>query len=321
MKLHICLTKHPTSYDIHNFTKHKMKDYHIARAAFLKTKIWPQNYTIKIAFMKNPFTFQGSHFKNTQYTEEKAKWVEKVIKKYIEPFVNLKFEWDVPIKNSNVRISFMPELGSFSEIGTDSLNQDINTITMNLGWLDKDYGSSDDISLAGTGVVIVHEFGHLLGMIHEHSREDANLKWNKNKVYKTLAKPPNNWDKDMVDEQIFNQYSINSFNGSKYDKYSVMEYVFPNDFFINNPDLVKTKYLSNLDIIWMNKTYPGKDLPKGINEDGTGINPFGGSNIKGEGPGPSNNNSNIFSFLKDNIYILIIVILIIIIFIMLIHKK
>lgn len=320
MKLHACLTKHPTSYDIHNFSKNKMKDYHIARAAFLKTKIWPQNYTIKIAFMRKPFTFQGTYFKSPQYTEEKAKWVEKVIKKYVEPFVNLKFEWDVPIENSNVRISFIPELGSFSEIGTDSLNQDINTITMNLGWLDKDYESSDDISLVGTGVVVVHEFGHLLGMIHEHSREDSNLKWNKPKVYKTLAKPPNNWDKNTVDEQIFKQYSVNSFNGSKYDKYSVMEYVFPNNFFINKPDLKKVKYLSNLDIIWMNKTYPGKDLPKGINQDGTGINPFGGSNVKGEGTSPPNN-STIFSFLKDNIYILIIVILIIIIFILLISKK
>lgn len=86
----------------------------------------------------------------------------------------------------------------------------------------------------------------------------------------------------MVDVKIFNQYDVSSFNGSKFDKHYVMEYIFPNNFFTTPPNLTQTKYLSNLDIIWINKTYPGKPLPPGINLDGTGNNPFGGASGTGE---------------------------------------
>ena len=98
------------------------------------------------------------------------------MKKNIVPLVNLSFEWDVPLQNSDVRISFIKSLGSFSYLGTQALQQDKNSITMNLGWTDQDVKSSDDPILAGTGVNIIHEFGHLLGMIHEHSRADAKIR-------------------------------------------------------------------------------------------------------------------------------------------------
>ena len=262
---------------------------------------WPNGKKIKVAFMKQSFTFEGQKHEDTGYTSKKARWVQDTIEKYIVPIANLSFEWDVSLRESDVRISFIKELGSFSYLGTQSLEQDKSSITMNLGWTDQDVGSSDDPMLAGTGVVIVHEFGHLLGMIHEHSRADAKLDWNKPVVYEELGAPPNNWDHAMCDAQIFKQYALSSFNGSVYDSHSVMHYVFPNKFFKNAPSLVPAHGLSDLDIVWINKKYPGKPLPPNIN-----IDP--GKSLGSDQPSGT------------NLYLIIMGIIIIIIIIMMLYK-
>ena len=302
--LYACLTRHPDHHElVHQYGDGDVSNIHTARAAFLNDIEWPANTKIKVAFMKKPFIFQGKQYSDTGYTKEKADWVQEVIEKNIVPLVNLSFEWDVDQQESDVRISFIKPLGSFSYLGTQSLSIPKNTITMNLGWTDHTIKDSDLPKLAGTGVNVIHEFGHLLGMIHEHSREDADLKWNKEYVYQVLGGPPNNWSRNQCDQQIFNQYKLSSFNGSKYDKNSVMHYVFPNKFFLNKPDLVEASKLSKLDTIWINKKYPGKDIPSGaISDEGGGIINF----IK-------NVLNVIVAFLKKNISCIIIDILVIIV--------
>ena len=285
--LYACLTKDPLHHNIINKHNNVNSDIHIVRAAFQKSLIWPNGSTIKIAFARKPInTPDDDKTYNPQYTKEKADWVEKVVTKYWAPFINLKFLWGVPIEDSDVRISFIPELGAFSLVGTEALkitNKD--TITMNLGWLDKNYWNTDNKKdLIGTGVVVVHEFGHLLGLIHEHQRPDIPFKWNKQAVYNSLAGYPNYWTNEQVNNNIFDQPEMTTLNASKFDKYSVMEYIFPNEFFISPPNLIPTKYLSNLDIVWVNKTYPGKLLPLGMTPNGLGPNPFGGSEVPGTDP-------------------------------------
>lgn len=279
--LYACLTKQPSH---EHLTKHygggDVSNIHIARAAFLNGITWPQNSTIKIAFMKQGFDFESEHHKDSGYTKEKADWVQHIVETNVVPLINLKFEWDVPLQDSDVRISFVKALGSFSYLGIQPVQLKVpkDTITMNLGWTDEDVASSDSPELADTGVNIIHEFGHLLGMIHEHSRADADLHWNKSVVYKSLGDPPNNWDKQMCDDQIFKQYALSSFNGSKYDKYSVMHYVFPSKFFKTDPHLVVAKGYSELDKVWINKKYPGKTLVNSEGGDSVGGDSVGGGN-------------------------------------------
>jgi hypothetical protein len=296
-QLYACLTKQPThEYLLDNYKKFDkgIHNIHNARAAFLNGVTWTVGKKIKIAFMKQSFKFNGQKQNNPGYTLDKAKWVEKVVEKNIVPLVNLSFEWDVSLQESDVRISFVKELGSFSYVGTQAMDQDKSTITMNLGWLDKDVQSSDDPELAGTGVVIIHEFGHLLGMIHEHSRADAKLEWNKPVVYSKLGNPPNNWDRSTCDTQIFHQYALSSFNGSVYDPHSVMHYWFPDNFFKNDVHLTTARGLSNLDKIWINKKYPGKPLPENINTS------------PGPEIGTTNNNLSIFIICIGIIFLIII---------------
>lgn len=266
--LYACLTKDPThDHIVQNYGNGDIANLHYARAAFLKNVEWSQNKKIKVAFMKQQFEYEGNMIKDPEYTSEKAQWVEHVVNEHIVPLVNLTFEWDVSLEESDVRISFVKDMGSFSYLGTQALGVPKNTITMNLGWIDKNLQTSDSPVFAGTGINILHEFGHLLGMIHEHSRADAKLDWNKSAVYNSLGKPPNNWSHQECDQQIFKQYELSSFNGSVYDPHSAMHYVFPDSFFTNSPGLTPATKYSDLDIVWINRKYPGKPLPKGVNPD------------------------------------------------------
>ena len=315
--IYTCLFQDPSHEHImQHYADSPEMDVHIARAAFKKTALWPQHQKIKIHFMRQAFEHPpGKQHPDAQYTHEKAQWVQKTVEKYIAPFVNLEFEWDVPQDESNIRIAFVPELGAFSYLGKEALSPEgtpmpKNAITMNLGWIDKDVESSDSPIFSGTGVVVVHEFGHLLGMIHEHQRGDEPFHWNKQVVYRALGPgTTNNWPKDQVNLQIFETTSLSSLNASQFDPYSVMEYIFPDSYFTKSPNLTPTKYLSNLDIVWMNKMYPGKPLPDGMTPDGKGPNPFGGSTDPGE-PGTGSGASN---WLDENWYWLVIGVLIFVI--------
>lgn len=302
--LYACLTKDPThNHIVQNHGDGDVTNIHVARAAFLKNVEWPQNKNIKVAFMKQPFEFEGNKISDPEYTQEKAKWVEKMVEEHIVSIANLSFDWDVSLEESDVRISFVKSLGAFSYLGTQALEQPKNTITMNLGWTDENLDTTDSPVNAGTGIVVLHEFGHLLGMIHEHSRADAKLVWNKPAVYKAVGAPPNSWTKQECDEQIFKQYAVSSFNGSIYDPHSAMHYIFPDSFFLNSPDLVSPTKYSDLDIVWINKKYPGKPLPAGVNPD------------------PMEMGSDSSSWLKNNWYFIVIGLIVIVIVVMFARSK
>jgi hypothetical protein len=308
--LYACLTQEPTHQTIvDTYGQSDISNLHIARAAFLNGSKWKNNSVIKIGFLKGQIQFQNQEL-DSEWNQHKQDFTIQIINKNIIPLINLKFKWDVPIDEADVRISYNKQLGSFSLLGTQALqSRNTKEPTMNLGWIDDDTDFDSEI-YRGTGIVIMHEFGHLLGMIHEHSRADAKLEWNEQLVIQTLGQPPNNWSPQQCSEQIFNRYKLSQFNGSTYDKYSVMEYYFPNNFFINKPDLPKVTHLSRLDKIWMNKEYPGKTLPPNIGPSGP---TKGGGTGGGTGSGTGGDSNKI----STSLIILFILIGVIILFIIL----
>jgi hypothetical protein len=261
--LHACLTKSSNNQVLSTNSKGDKK----IRAAFKKESLWPKKYVIKIGFIKNPYTSSDTQsIVDPEYSEEKVLFVRQIVKEKLEPYIDITFQWDVPLPESDVRISFNHKLGAWSTVGTESANVSKNQPTMNIGWLDSDT-DYDDKAYKGTGIVVLHEFGHMLGMIHEHSRADRDLEWNKEYIYKTLGLPPNSWNKDMVDAQIFTSDKVESFNGSEYDKMSMMHYFFDEKFFKNKPNLVKVTNLSPLDKEWLLKIYGQDKLQSGVKSD------------------------------------------------------
>lgn len=157
-------------------------------------------------------------------------------------YANIKFNWRCELSKSDVRISFHPNLGSWSYIGTDAMFIDKNKATMNIGQ-----------QIPST---ILHEFGHMLGLMHEHQNPDGGIQWNREKVIESLTGPPNNWDLGMIEHNVLNVPNSSATNGTKFDKDSIMLYSFPSEWTLNNKGTRQNATLSQTDIDYISKLYP-----------------------------------------------------------------
>ena len=233
------------------------------RAALLKSVVWPENKkVITVGFIRD-----------NNYSERKAKWVQESVEKYIvnggidkngnpTRLIRLNFQWDYqPVYNADIRITFDPSKGAYSALGSGSLSFPRNECTMNLGWLDTVDEISGRKESKGKATVVIHEFGHALGMIHEHNRQDAALPWNCDAVRNWLRGPPNSWCDEQIDSNVFSPVPMMQLDASEYDAKSIMHYYFPPNFFIPNVKMPYNTELSYLDKIWLAKTYPtGEDI-------------------------------------------------------------
>jgi hypothetical protein len=132
---------------------------------------------------------------------------------------------------------------------------------MNFGWLTKTTADSE------YSRVVVHEFGHALGCIHEHQNPNTNIPWDKDAVYKYYQGPPNNWTKSQVDINLFTRYSADITNATQFDRESIMLYPIPNEFTIGDFEVGWNTMLSALDKEHIGKLYPMAKLENELKLD------------------------------------------------------
>lgn len=213
-------------------------------AALLKSKKWNNGQIIKIKFL-NGTPFLQSKVK--QFAEE---WLK---------YANLKFQYVDSNQNADIRINFDNSGGSWSYLGTDCNRISPNQPSMNFGWF-TNFTSDTEFSR-----VIIHEFGHALGLIHEHQSPASNIQWNKSKVYEYYGGAPNYWNQDEVDNNIFYKYSSTVTNYSAFDSKSIMLYSFPSSFTLNGWSSGWNTVLSQTDKNFIAKEYPGKTINQKTN--------------------------------------------------------
>lgn len=137
-----------------------------------------------------------------------------------EEFANIRFVFgDDP--QAEIRIAFAEGAGSWSYLGTDALGIPKDKPTMNYGWLKPNTQNSE------YNRVVLHEFGHALGCIHEHQNPAAEIPWNKPKVYEYYAGAPNFWSPRQVDVNLFQTYARERTQYSQFDRKSIMLYPIP----------------------------------------------------------------------------------------------
>lgn len=215
------------------------------RIAVLTGKKWLPGRELKVHFLDGHPDVQA---KVEQYAHEWSK------------YANIKFNFGYD-PSAEIRISFEEE-GSWSYIGTDALSIYRPKPTMNFGWLTPSTPNEE------YSRVVIHEFGHALGCIHEHQHPEVEIPWNVNAVYDYYAGPPNYWTKSMVDYNIFEKYSKEGTNFSQYDRNSIMHYSVPKELTDGVFEIGMNKALSDMDKEFISAMYKFEEPPMPILELG-----------------------------------------------------
>jgi len=204
------------------------------RAALVKKAKW-KDATIRIAFLDG--------------TDQQKALVKQYAEEWITNLANLKFSWVNDPTNSDIRISFQYK-GSWSVIGSTSQTVPKDQSTMNFGWL------TPTVTAAEAKRVILHEFGHALGLIHEHQNPVGGIQWNKPAVIADLSGPPNNWDLPTIEHNMFEPYAAAEINGTQLDKESIMLYPIPASWTTDGFSAGPNAQLSPTDRSFIKKQYP-----------------------------------------------------------------
>lgn len=165
------------------------------------------------------------------------------------PHANVDFTYVADNATADIRIAFVEGDGSWSYIGRDATLIDANASTMNFGWFKDD---TDDIEVRRT---TVHEFGHALGMIHEHQSPVADIPWDVPKVYAWYSKNMQ-WDKAKVDANVLTKSDAATTNYSAYDPTSIMQYPVPASLTTNGMEIGMNTQLSSMDKAAVREWYP-----------------------------------------------------------------
>lgn len=215
------------------FTEMPSPENNSLKAGGIKSKFWTNGSTISVKFL------DGSATQINNVKARIAQW---------EQYANLKFNYTTG--SATVRISFVADAGSWSYVGTDAnYITDQTKPTVNFGWL------RDNTSSLEYDRVVLHEFGHVLGLVHEHQLPSTTVCWNKEALYTYYANN-HGWTKAQVDQNIINQYSVSQTQYSAFDPSSIMTYSIPASFTTCGWSTPSNTQLSNTDKSFIGQVYP-----------------------------------------------------------------
>lgn len=203
------------------------------RLVELKGAKWQAGQTLHILFMG------GTAAERKLVRDTAVEWTK---------YANLKFKFydsQAALKGqkSDIRITFDKKQGSHSALGIHAGYYAQNESTMNFGW--------------NSASTILHEFGHALGLKHEHQNPSAGIPWNKPVVYAHFAKQ--GWSKQQVDSNVFQSLAENTVNFTQYDKDSIMVYEFPAAWTTNGMSAKRHGILSQVDKAGIAEMYPANN--------------------------------------------------------------
>ena len=125
-------------------------------------------------------------------------------------------DFDLAEAGGDIRITTR-ENGNWSHLGTDARLRDPDTPTMCLSVLRGRY------AVSRYRRVILHEFGHALGLGHEHQHPRAAIRWDEDAAIRAYAKL--GWPEDKVRRCLFSPLADHE--STAYDERSVMHYPIP----------------------------------------------------------------------------------------------
>jgi serralysin len=173
-------------------------------------------------------------------------------------YANLDFVPANDFASGDIRVTFQGA-GFQSVLGRQAVTQvPRNQPSMTLGFISTPQ-SPDHVRR-----LVLHEFGHAIGLEHEHAHRKAGIKWNETELVKYLRK---GLPAHLSDAQIVAQVKLFNAPGAQwgeadYDLLSIMRYRFPKEVFLTGWDSafnVENTTLSEGDKKAAIEMYPGRD--------------------------------------------------------------
>lgn len=200
--------------------------------ALARYKLWEPGQRLRIRFL------DGEAALHKKVETEARKWLE---------FANLEFEFG-NFADAEIRVTFQGR-GYRSLVGTDAKKRADPLPTMTLGGFTV---TTDPVLLRR---VVIHEFGHAIGCVHEQASPTINIPWDRPKVYAYYARL--GWDASMVDQNVFLRYDKSEVESTDlHDPQSIMQYPVPKELTTGNFEIGWNTELSALDKVFIAKMYP-----------------------------------------------------------------
>jgi hypothetical protein len=221
--------------------------------------LWPVGETLHVHFM------DGERELIDLVAKEASEWSEHA---------NIEFQWHKdpgsPPPVAHARVTFRCKGFYVRGLGTlslDSVRRNAHSVC--LGALGSHLDRGGDTAKHGIGA-IKHEFGHLLGLAHEHQSPKKPFTWNRPYIL-DWCKRTQGWGADQCEGNILTPitkkqpYAKSNFLVTEFDPNSIMLYDFPAEF-TNEGIATKGNYaISALDKSGIAKLYPrgeGRGFPR-----------------------------------------------------------
>lgn len=200
---------------------------------------WPNNpggpIVIHVKFLQggNDYIFQ----KVEHYAKE---W---------EKYANVRFDFVDRAEPAEIRISF--------DVTDETFVKAIGIYLLDFAE-DDQYnmhfeGLSNNSQESEISESVLHQFGHVLGLMHEQYHPRA--RWNKPYIYAYYSREKG-WSKKEVDKFFFKGFQMFDPKYSKYDSKSIMHYWYPEKFALNHVGEFGSSELSDGDKKFIQKIYP-----------------------------------------------------------------
>ncbi len=206
--------------------------------AVARAKQWPPGTTLRCRFLDG--------------TPRMRKKVRDTVRTWMR-HAHVRFTW-VKAGEAEIRVSFFADEGSWSAVGRDALDPrafPADAATLNLGWVRDDSDPTEDRA------VILHEFGHALGCVHEHQSPTFDRTWNEAAVLRYFAGPPNRWSPTEIRANVLERHSPQGIVATAFDPKSIMLYWFDAALFSDGLGATnENTRLSRADIAHIKALYP-----------------------------------------------------------------